>query len=628
MTTFLAAAASSAPPAGGAAIGQVVGASVAAAILTSLLVVLGFGHRSGRVTILGDVAGFAARISGLPRWAALPSGFAAGSLIVAAFGFYWDVAIHIDNGRDPGPLANPAHYFILAGLFGIATAGWFAVVLPEGRPGPAAIRITRDWHAPVGGILLIACAFFALVGFPLDDVSHRLFGQDVTLWGPTHLMMLGGAAMTLVAILVLLSEARLAARAGDGNPDGAPGPVAFLTPARMRALRQVSAFGGLLIGLSIFQGEFDFGVPQFRLLYEPLLIAFAAALTMVSARAVAGRGAALGAVAFFFLVRGLLALWVGPLTGHTATHLPLYVVEALVVEAAALAASPSRRPYRYGVLSGVLVGVFGTLSESAWSQIAMPIPWPAHALGGALLVGLIGGVTGGLVGTFVAGGLRLRAEVVGAPRHWATAVGALLVLAVTIGALGHTTVPKGRALVTLTPAASHDGQRYANATVRFTPAAVADKADWLDGMAWQGDGKRVLAPLRRVAEGVYRTTAALPVSGDWKSSIRLHRGTVMASVPVYLPADAAIPTPEIAAPPRFVRPLQSERSILQRERKHDVPGWLWGVAGLIVLAFVVAILGFTGWCLVRITRLGAPLRAGDGSDSEASAAGPRVPAVA
>jgi hypothetical protein len=391
---------------------------------------------------------------------------------------------------------------------------------------------------------------------------------------------------------------------------------------------ELSLAGAFLIGLAALQAEFDFGVPQFRLLYEPLLIAFAAALPMVSARAVAGRGAALGAVAFFFVVRGLLALWVGPLTGHTATHLPLYVVEALVVEAAAFAASPSRRPYRYGVLSGVLVGVFGTLSESAWSQSAMPIPWPAHALPGALLVGLIGGVTGGLVGTFVAGGLRLRAEVVGAPRHWATAVGALLVLAVTIGALGHTTVPKGRALVTLTPAASHDGQRYANATVRFTPAAVADKADWLDGMAWQGDGKRVLAPLRRVAEGVYRTTAALPVSGDWKSSIRLHRGTVMASVPVYLPADAAIPTPEIAAPPRFVRPLQSERSILQRERKDDVPGWLWGVAGLVVLAFVVAILGFTGWCLVRITRLGAPLRPGHGDEPGAPADGPRVPAVA
>ena len=26
---------------------------------------------------------------------------------------------------------------------------------------------------------------------PEDGVSHRLFGQDVTLWGPTHLILIG-----------------------------------------------------------------------------------------------------------------------------------------------------------------------------------------------------------------------------------------------------------------------------------------------------------------------------------------------------------------------------------------------------------------------------------------------------
>ena len=40
---------------------------------------------------------------------------------------------------------------------------------------------------------MIAGGAFALIGFPLDDVWHRIFGQDVTLWGPTHLMLIGGA---------------------------------------------------------------------------------------------------------------------------------------------------------------------------------------------------------------------------------------------------------------------------------------------------------------------------------------------------------------------------------------------------------------------------------------------------
>ena len=74
------------------------------------------------------------------------------------------------------------------------------------------MRITRDWYAPLGGVLIAACGAFSLIGFPLDDVWHRLFGQDVTLWGPTHLMLIGGAAMTLVGLAVLLVEAGAANR--------------------------------------------------------------------------------------------------------------------------------------------------------------------------------------------------------------------------------------------------------------------------------------------------------------------------------------------------------------------------------------------------------------------------------
>jgi hypothetical protein len=631
MSTLLAAAAA-APPAGGAEITQVIGASLAGGVLTAILLVLGLGHRQGRVRLLGDAATLAAKIGRLPTWAALPAGLAGSSLVVAAFGFYWDVSLHIDDGRDPGPLANPSHYFILAGLFGIAAAGWLAVVLPEERSDgtpPTFVRITRTWHAPVGGFLLMACAFFALIGFPLDDVSHRLCGQDVTLWGPTHLMMLGGAAMTLVAILVLLAEAQLAPGRAAAKTAEAPAAVerSIRTADRWRAFTQVSAFGGLLIGLSIFQGEFDFGVPQFRLLYEPLLLAFASGMALVCARATAGRGAAIGALVFFFAVRGGLSLFVGPIAGHTATHLPLYVVEALVVEATAFAVTPARRPYRFGLVAGVLVGTLGTLSEAAWSQVAMPIAWPGHVVPSAVLVGVIGGVSGALVGTFVAGGLRLRTDVVGSPRHWAIAVGSVLALAGTIAVLGHTTVPDGRATVTLGTPFVKDGQRFAQATVRFDPPAVAEDADWLDGMAWQGSDKLVQAPLKRIGEGVYRTADALPISGEWKSSIRLHRGTAMAAIPVYLPADAAIPAAEVPATATFTRPLVSEQQILQRERKDDVPGWLWGVSGLVVLAFVVAILGFTGWCLVRIATL-----AGRGTPTAGTPGGPvttgtpRVPA--
>src|SRR5438034_1106898 len=115
------------------------------------------------------------------------------------------------------PLANPAHFLILGGLFTLFVAGFVSIVLPRERPGAAAVRITRSWHAPLGGVLLFACAAFALFGFPLDDAWHRLFGQDVTLWGPTHLMLFGGAAMTLIGRSVLLVEGARVARERTGR---------------------------------------------------------------------------------------------------------------------------------------------------------------------------------------------------------------------------------------------------------------------------------------------------------------------------------------------------------------------------------------------------------------------------
>src|SRR5215213_780718 len=143
-----------APPAAGAEIGQIVIATTAATIVTCALLYLGLGHRSGRVQVLQRLADFGERRSGLPGWVAFPSAVATTSLLTALFGMYWDISLHIDNGRDPGPLANPAHYFILLGLFGIFSAGFFAMVLPKERVGPTAVRITQTWQPPLGGVLI------------------------------------------------------------------------------------------------------------------------------------------------------------------------------------------------------------------------------------------------------------------------------------------------------------------------------------------------------------------------------------------------------------------------------------------------------------------------------------------
>src|SRR3954465_2288017 len=237
-----------AAPAGGAAVGETIAATAGALVISALMIAIVAGHRSGRLPQVGRIAAFAERSSGIPGWASFPLAFVGGSLLVAVFGMYWDISIHIDKGRDPGPLANAAHYFILLGLFGIFSAGLVAIPLPlKGRPSRSAIKIMGDWYAPLGGILMLVSASFALGAFPMDDVWHRIFGQDVTLWGPTHLVLIGGAGLASVGTLILLSAG------ANAPPPGPPRPR-----VRWLLVRQAGAAGSFLIALSTFQAEFDF----------------------------------------------------------------------------------------------------------------------------------------------------------------------------------------------------------------------------------------------------------------------------------------------------------------------------------------------------------------------------------
>src|SRR5262249_19022042 len=149
--------AAAAKPAGGAALGQVAIASGMALFVTVLLMWLGLGHRSGRVGVLGRLGKFSPRVSRLPAWAAGPARVITVSLITAVFGMLWDISPHIAQGRDQGPLANTAHYFILAGLFGVFSSGFLSMCLPLEKPSRVAVRISDDWYAPLGGVLIAAC---------------------------------------------------------------------------------------------------------------------------------------------------------------------------------------------------------------------------------------------------------------------------------------------------------------------------------------------------------------------------------------------------------------------------------------------------------------------------------------
>jgi hypothetical protein len=577
MTTFFA----QADPAGGAAIGEVVLATGGALIATSLLFALGLSHRAGKTQLLERWAGFAGRVGGLPAWVALPSALCTGSLITALLGMYWDISLHIDQGRDPGPLANPAHYLILFGLFGIFAAGFLAMAIPKEKPCPTAIRLFEGWHAPLGGVLMAAAGGFALIGFPLDDVWHRLFGQDVTLWGPTHLMLIGGASISLIGQGILLAEGTRSRP--KGRERGLP-------------LRRAALAGGFLIGLSTFQAEFDFGVPQFDFLFQPLLIALAASIGLVSARLWGGRGAALGAVAFFIVVRGFVSLMVAGVWDESVPHFPLYLVEALLVEGAA-AVLLKRGPLAFGAVAGLLIGTVGTAAEWGWSHVWMPLPWPAELLPEAAVMTVLAGVGGGLLGAFVGGSLRVQPQPFPRGARVAFPLAGLLVAGLI--AFGLATSPQqGVTAKVQLMELPGGGARHVSAVVTVDPPEAAAGAKWLTTTAWQGGGL-VVDRLTRVREGVYRTNEPLPVSGDWKAEVRLHHGRSLLGVPVYLPNDPAIPAREVPARASFERPFVRDKQILQREAKPGALG-LTLVGYAIVLAITLSIIALNAWALVRL----------------------------
>jgi hypothetical protein len=578
-------------PARGAGLNQVIGLSVAAVVIAALMLWVGYAHRTHRIQWLTRIADKLGEKFHRPNWVALPVLIFTTFIICALFGFIWDVSWHIGNGRDPGPLANPAHYFIIIGLFGIFVAGMVSVVLPFDKPGPAAVRITRNWYAPVGGLLMAGCGMYAMIGFPLDDIWHRIFGQDVTLWGPTHLMMIGGACFSLFSVLMLERE-------GEAHDAEEVTHGAFIT-----FLRYLS-FGGLFIGLSVYQIEFDFGVPQFRLVFQPMLIAAASALAAVAARLTMGRGAAIIAAVFAIALRGAVAVLVGPILGAPINWFPLYLGPALVVELVAL--TPLiKRPVVFGAVSGIAVATVGLWLESLWIGAVYHYPWPTSMWGEALAmavpVAALTGVCGALFG-LVLTGRRLPG------RRLGIAVIALTVLVIGVAVANglHITVPRqNTATVTLTDQPSPPGQRMVSADVMISPTTmVSDHPDWLTILSWQGRMQNnrglMIDKLAKVGPGHYRSTQPVPVWGDWKTLLRVQDGRTMTAVPIYEPADDAIPAPEVPALASSTRPFVLEVTILQRERDQSAPAWLFTAGGIVVLFLTLMVITALTWGAGRI----------------------------
>jgi hypothetical protein len=296
---------------------------------------------------------------------------------------------------------------------------------------------------------------------------------------------------------------------------------------------------------------------------------------------------------------GFFVVFVSVLAGQATPHFSTYLPAALAVELAALVASP-RRILRFALASGVLLGTLGSLGEWGWSHVWMPIPWPTHFVPSAIEIGLAAGLCGALVGGFVAEALASGRLTRRSRRPWlAGAIGAAGLAGILAFCLP-THPPQASATIALDQAGVRSG-----ATITIRPASTVSAPEFVQQLSWQGHARSIVAVMRRIGPGVYHTVKPLPLAGSWKSLIRIQQGRVRGDVPVYLPADPAIPAAEIPAARRVTRAFVSDTRLMQRERKRDIPGWLWSVATSIVLAVIALLLMIIGWGLNRVAgRLG------------------------
>ena len=135
---------------------------------------------------------------------------------ISLIGTSWDIQWHTFVGRDRTLI--PPHLMMLTGVTLAGLLALTSVVLETiwVRRNSQLARYSTDFsglfYSSTGSYLAGFAALAAAIAFPLDSYWHALYGIDVSIWAPFHIMILTGMAiMPLGAAYLLVSSARLAA---------------------------------------------------------------------------------------------------------------------------------------------------------------------------------------------------------------------------------------------------------------------------------------------------------------------------------------------------------------------------------------------------------------------------------
>ncbi len=252
-------------------------------------------------------------------------------------GTSWDIQWHTYIGRDRTLI--PPHIIMLSGITLCGLAALSTVLIEtfwarrQAQIADKSTSFADAFHAPLGAYIAGYGALSSAIGFPLDSYWHSLFGIDVQIWAPFHVMIIGSmVTVALGAVYMLVSAAHLAAR------DSAP---------LARRLSNIGILVALAVMLSILtfllfdayggMGTLTFG-PVTLNVFAALAALFGLYTFTLAAHALPWRWAATSVVAVSFVFVIVVFFYVPPATAYLlqleqlsyrrgGLHLPVVAVD-------------------------------------------------------------------------------------------------------------------------------------------------------------------------------------------------------------------------------------------------------------------------------------------------------------
>jgi hypothetical protein len=317
-----------------------------------------------------------------------------------ALGLGWDIEWHTRFGRDSFWI--PPHLLIYSA---VAAGGLVALALvlldtqryrtgARGVDDRSTISLLGLFHAPRGAFVAGFGFLALLIAAPFDNYWHLLYGIDVTIWAPFHVMGLLGTGIVGLGLVYLLAAERAAA---------------FWTLLALATLLRTLF---VLVSPSLYPHDAMAALGPLPVLLSPVLHApTVVGIAAVAAGLTRRPGAAVAAVALTALISAVVTFAAPWLVRWAAPNPQLALL--MVVDPA----------QRLGQILGPFLYVGAALVIDlayVWSRRSGLPAWPVAGLLGSLLAALvaIALTSGSLTADAIAAG-ALIAAIAGMLMVWA-----------------------------------------------------------------------------------------------------------------------------------------------------------------------------------------------------------------